>query len=135
MLEQWEADALLAVEKVYSATTVVDLTLGADADYRVEAFDESSSFILDVRRATRNPTKATYQLRYRRDIVLARLCTSVRHTNPDAAVVEPPHLHLYRQGDADKWAVPLEQGSLDDLLRQFCKQVNLPEPDIQGGVL
>ncbi len=99
MLEQWEADALLGVEKMYSHDPVVRLSQGVDYDYQTEAVDEWATFLLDVLRSRRNPRKARYQLRYRRDVVLARLCTSVPHTNPDGEELGAPHLHWYREGD------------------------------------
>ena len=48
-----------------------------------------------------------YQTRARSVIVLARLDFGVEHRNPDGAIVGSPHLNLYREGFADKWAYEL----------------------------
>jgi hypothetical protein len=135
MLEQWEADSLLRASKVYSHSLVVDLSPGADNDYQVESDDSNEFFLLDVRGPGRNPAKARFQLRYRRSIVLARMCIIAPHTNPDGARVDPPHFHLYRENYDVKYAVnvgPYE--SLDAALGDFCERINLPAPTIQGGL-
>lgn len=82
MLQQWQADRLLAVSKIYTASLTVDITPGADHDYQVESDDETAFFLLDVRRSRRNPKNFRVQLRYQRDIVLARLFLSTPHANP-----------------------------------------------------
>lgn len=135
MLQQWEADALVAAEKVYSFGTSVSLSVGTDIDYQVEAVDGTAFFLLDVRRSARDPRACTYQLRYQRDIVLARLCVARSHTNPDQERIDAPHLHRYREGDSDRWATPLEPSTPEELLKLFCGLIGLPEPDIQGGVV
>jgi hypothetical protein len=134
MLEQWRADQLLTVPKVYSATLGVNLRPGVGEDYPVESDDGDDHFLLDVWSSRRNLRKARFQLRYRRDIVLARLCTAKPHGNPDGTDVGSTHLHLYREGDHDKWAS--EVGPFEDVfaaLQFFCKRINLPAPEIQGG--
>lgn len=134
MLEQWHADMLLDADKLYSDSTVIDLSPGVDHNYTIESVD-GDMFIFDVRRGQRNPQKARFQLRYRRDIVLARLCTSVPHTNPDGQVLDAPHLHRYREEYGDRFARQLESATLEDLLLIFCDSIKLARPDIQGGML
>ncbi|WP_157358401.1 hypothetical protein [Amycolatopsis sp. ATCC 39116] len=135
MLEQWRADQLLRVAKVYSLSSPINLAQGADDDYPVESDDGSEHFLLDIWRPKRNVRKARFQLRYRRDIVLARLCTSVPHTNPDGLQLGFPHMHRYRESDGDKWAEKVDGTTdLTSALDYFCKAVNLPAPDLQGGL-
>jgi len=134
MLEQWEADQLLLARKVYSHDTVVDLGYGADNDYQVETDNGLEFFLLDVRGPSRNPSKARFQLRYRRNIVLARMCLAGRHTNPDGERFDGPHFHRYREGYGDKFADPIGcHASPGDALEEFCHRVNLPTPKTQGG--
>jgi hypothetical protein len=135
MLEQWEADRLLRMPKTYSGSLAVDLKQGADDDYQLESSDGTAFFVLDVRRSRRNPRKARFQLRYRREIVLARLCTSVPHMNPDGVRIRFPHLHTYKENFGDKWAEEIDlQGDVASSLEFFCKKINLPAPVIQGGL-
>lgn len=135
MLAQWEADQLLLARKVYSHDTVVDLCCGADNDYQVETDDGTEFFLLDARGPGRNPAKVRFQLRYRRNIVLARMCLAARHTNPDGERFAGPHFHRYREGYDDKFAEPLDDcyASPGDALKEFCRRINLPTPTIQGG--
>jgi uncharacterized protein DUF6978 len=96
MIEQWEADSLLRARKVYSRDLIVDLGRRADADYPVETADGLEHFLLDVRGPGRNPQKARFQLRYRRSIVLARMCLIVPHRNPDGNRIGSHVPHFWR---------------------------------------
>lgn len=69
--------------------------------------DKRENFILDVTRAQIKLTKATFQNRARAAIILMRLdLDGPPHRNPDGEEIPCPHLHIYREGHADKWAVP-----------------------------
>jgi len=135
MLQQWQADQLLAVGKIYTTSLTVDMTPGADYDYQVESDDETAFFLLDIRRSRRNPRNFRVQLRYQRDIVLARFCLSVPHKNPDGERFAGPHFHQYREGYGDKWAQLLPD-SHDPFtaLEYFCGKINLPTPCTKGGL-
>lgn len=62
--------------------------------------------MLDVTRAQIKLTKATYQNRARQAIVLMRLdLDGPPHRNPDGSEILCPHLHVYREGFGDKWAI------------------------------
>jgi hypothetical protein len=134
MLEQWQADRLLSMRKVYTASLAVDTSRGADRDYQLESDDETEFFLLDVRRSRRNPRGFRVQLRYQRDIVLARFCLSAPHTNPDGKYFNGPHFHRYREEFGAKWATSLPS-SYDTVtaLEYFCDQINLPAPESRGG--
>lgn len=135
MLEQEEADYLLRVDKVYSNTKIVDLSPGSSTEYQLEDYDGIEYFFLDVSYSARNANKFRLQLRARRSTVLARLCTAKPHTNPDGIKVYSPHLHRYREGYEDRWAEPVTpfEGPAD-ALEYFCENINLPIPDMQGGL-
>lgn len=135
MLEQWEANRLLATPKIYSSGAVVDLSRGADNDYQVETNDGTEFFLFDVRGPGRNPEKARFQLRYRGSIVLARMCLAVPHTNPDETKIDGPHFHRYREGYDARFAEPC--GPFDGLveaLNYFCDRIILPAPSTDGGM-
>jgi hypothetical protein len=69
------------------------------------SLDNRENFTLDVTRAQIKLTKATYQNRARRAIVLMRLdLDGSPHRNPDGTEIPCPHLHVYREGYGDKWA-------------------------------
>lgn len=135
MLEQWEADHLLSAPKIYSIDMLVEVGRGADNDYQVETDDGLEFFLLDVRGPTRDPERARFQLRYKRDIVLARLCMKARHTNPDGQRFDGPHLHIYQEGFDAKIAEAVGPfDSIEGALISFCRRINLVEPTIQGGL-
>lgn len=99
--------------------------------------------MLDVnRRGKIKLTKCTYQERYAIIEILLRLdIGGPPHENPDGAEVPSPHLHVYREGYGDKWAVPTppEFGNTGDLagtLQDFMQYCRIQEiPAIQRGVV
>jgi len=130
MLAQWEADKLLQLPKVYTVTTTVALTVGVDDDYPVESTDGVDHFLLDISRSRRNPNKARFQLRFRKEVVLARMCTAKPHSNPDGQEVGAPHFHVYREGYGARWAEQLPSfANVATALFAFCDRINLPHPD------
>ncbi len=142
-LSQAEADVLLAMEKrradkhqrIYPAP-------GSRLTIPLISRDRHESFLLDVRRARINLANGTYQTRSRQVVILARLdFGGAPHRNPDGEEVGSPHLHVYREGFADKWAFPLshEQFPKPDNLwhtfEDFMRYCNIASPhDIQKGL-
>jgi hypothetical protein len=103
-----EADALIEMEKC-SADEKVYLfpRPGERISIPLTSPDKRESFMLDVTRAQIKLTKATYQDRARQAIILMRLdLDGPVHRNPDGKEILCPHLHVYREGYGDKWAVP-----------------------------
>ena len=107
-ITQAEADALIAMEK----QCVDDKRLvlpgpGEQLAVSLTSLDKRESSMLDVTRAQIKLTKATYQNRARQAIILMRLdLDGPPHRNPDDKEIPCPHPHIYREGYADKWAVP-----------------------------
>ena len=135
-LTQAEADALLALSKLRIDDKVWDYPgLGGSLSVPLVSSDRRESFLLDIRRGRIDLAKGTYQNRGRQVIVLARLDFGGQpHRNPDDEEIGSPHLHVYREGFADKWAVPLPRDKfprtepwslLLDFLK-FCNVVDAP---------
>lgn len=134
---QAEADRLIALEKKRKDETIWDFPdPGGTLKIPVISVDITEEFLLDVSRGRIILTKATYQTRWQSVVVLARLdLNGPAHRNPDGTEVPCPHLHLYREGFADKWARALNVGEFpgigdlvnacDDFMR-FCAVVELP---------
>jgi len=115
-LTQAEADALIALEKV-KADEVQYLYPGAGGYTVVPlvSVDRTEEFLLDVRRGRIDLSKVTYQNRARQVVILARLdLGGPPHRNPDGAELPCPHLHVYREGYADKWAFALSPEKFSD---------------------
>jgi hypothetical protein len=110
----------------------------------VKSEDGREAFIIDVNRKGKiKISKCTYQERYQSIEILLRLdIDGPTHENPDGAEVPCPHLHIYKEGFAAKWAHALPAGeftdtsdlasTLKDFLR-YCKVRDIP--DVQRGVI
>lgn len=103
------------------------------------SLDKRESFVLDVSRFQIKLTKATFQNRARVAIILYRLdIDGAPHRNPDGQEIPCPHLHRYREGYGDKWAVPAPIDRFPDTtdllstLEAFMKHCNITEaPSVQ----
>jgi hypothetical protein len=142
-ISQVEADALIAMEKhriddrewLFSAP-------GERLAIPLTSIDKREQFMLDVSRGQIKLTKATFQNRARQAIILMRLdLNGPPHRNPDGVEVPCPHLHLYREGYGDKWAIPAEPArysntsDLFSTLDVFMGECNITNrPNIQKGL-
>jgi len=82
-------------------------TLGGSIVVPLISVNKRENFLLDVTRGRINLKKVTYQNRARTAVILARLdIDGAPHENPDGQEIPCPHLHTYREGYGDKWAVP-----------------------------
>lgn len=97
--------------------------------------DKRESFILDIHSGQINLSKITFQNRFRQVIVLVRLdIGGPPHRNPDGVEMQCPHLHVYREGFGDKWALPIPVNKFYDLndhwttLQDFMKYCTIIEP-------
>lgn len=142
-IPQAEADALIAMEKhrvddkewLFSAP-------GERLAIPLISSDKREHFMLDVTRGQIKLTKATYQNRARQAIVLMRLdLDGPPHRNPDGSEIPCPHLHIYRESYADKWAIPapadryLDTLDLFSTFQVFMAQCNVTmPPNIQKGL-
>src|ERR1035441_9933728 len=111
-LTQEEADALMAMEKRrVDEQEWLFPSPGGSTAIPLASVDKRENFMLDVTRAQIRLTKATYQTRARVAIVLMRLdLDGPPHRNPDDAEIPCPHLHIYREMNADKWAIAAHIG-------------------------
>lgn len=136
-LTQAEADALIGLDKHKVDDKAWDYpSLGGRISIPLISGDRRENFLLDLSRGRIDLMKGTYQNRARQVIVLIRLdFGTAPHRNPDGEEIGSPHLHLYREGYADKWArpVPVDRfanpgdawQTLLDFMR-FCNVVTIP---------
>ena len=135
-LTQAEANALIAMAKHRTDDAEWDYPdLGGAISIPLASVDRREQFVLDLRRGRIDLAKGTYQNRGRQVVVLVRLdFGGAPHRNPDGEEIGSPHLHLYRAGYGDKWAVPAPGDrfvDLDDrwlLLHDFMRYCNIIEP-------
>jgi len=135
-LMQHEADALLAMKKHYMGTERFSFPdLGGSLRLLLHSIDKREEFNLDVTRGKILLSKNTFQMRARRAVILARLdLDGPPHRNPDGEELPCPHLHVFREGYGDKWAIPLpdyfrntsDSIRLLDIFMDFCNIVEKP---------
>lgn len=144
VMSQVDADNLIRMEKVKVDNTVWSFPVsGGKIDVPLISTDGKETFSLDIVRGTIKLTKATYQSRARRAIALVRLdLDGPPLRNPDGNEIPCPHLHLYREGFALKWASPPNNdafpnvGDLSATLDDFMRYCNVTDaPIIQRGLL
>ncbi len=130
MLDQNAVDRLLAVAKRLSSLDTIDFpAMGTSLVLDATDFEEREQFKIDVqRKGMRRVAKCTFQERYQQTEILLRVdVDGPMHENPDGDVVPCPHLHVYREGFADKWAYPLpsdkfpDPANLELTLKSFLK--------------
>lgn len=143
-LTQQEANSLLAMDKFYVGTEEFNFpTLGGNLRLPLFSSDDHEEFSLDITRGYIALEKNTFQTRARKAIILARLdLAGPPHRNPDDQEIACPHLHLYREGYGDKWAMPLpnELTNIDDIFdllhafMDYCKIIGKPKIFMQKGL-
>lgn len=142
-LTQDEADALIAMPKQRINNEVAYYpNPGGYLVIPLRSNDKTEDFLLDIRRGRIDLKKATYQNRARKTIVLVRLdLDGAPHRNPDGEDIASPHIHIYREGYGDKWAVSLPPESFSDstdqwtTLLDFMRYCNITEPpNVQKGI-
>lgn len=142
-LTQAEAEALLKMAKHHKENNVY-LFPGFGGTLRIPLVsnDGREEFMLDLSRGRIALTKNTFQTRARKTIVLARIdLGGPPHTNPDGKQVLCPHIHIYREGFGDKWAIPLpdnfsDSSNIGTTLDEFMSYCNInTKPQIQMGII
>ncbi|MBU4304079.1 MAG: hypothetical protein KJ893_00410 [Candidatus Omnitrophica bacterium] len=116
--------------------------LGGRISIPLVSRNKRENFMLDISRGRIDLVKGTYQNRAHQVVVLVRLDFGGQpHRNPDGQEISSPHLHVYREGYGDKWAVSVPQdkfpntGDLWQLLEDFMRYCNVAEPpNIERGL-
>ena len=115
-------------------------TMGSAVLLEATDLDEREQFKFDIqRRGMKKAGKCTFQERYHQTEILVRVdIDGPPHDNPDGETIPCPHLHIYREGYADRWAVPLPIDAFSDptnlelTLRHFLKYCHVESiPQVQ----
>ncbi|HWQ37505.1 MAG TPA: hypothetical protein VNM24_02690 [Burkholderiales bacterium] len=135
-LTQAEADALIAMEKHRATNDRHDFPMrGESLTVPLQSPDKREHFLLDLSRGRIDLLKVKMQNRGRQVFVLVRLdLGGPPHRNPDDTEVPAPHLHVYREGYGDKWAVPVPAERFSNpadlwvTLEEFMRFCNVTQP-------
>lgn len=135
MITQEEYNYIISLEKEFKENERITLESKWSRD--IIATETRDMFILDYYVGTIALTKFTYNKRYRKTIIILRLDSSGRHTNPDGQLFDGPHVHIYRENYGDKWAFPIteigitgeiiEKANALESFLQYCNVINCPE--------
>jgi len=143
-LTQAEAELLMRMAKRFvRPPATISLPAGIDGSYELASPDGREKFLLDVWRGTLRLSKLRFQNRARKIIVLVRLdVNGAPHTNPDGTTLLGTHLHIFREGYDDRWALAVDPdkfSSVDDpgkTFQEFCAFCNIEgAPPIQEVIL
>ncbi len=137
-LTQAEADALIAMAKHRVDNAEWDYPdLGGSISVPLVSANRREQFMLDLRRGRIDLGKGTYQNRGRQVVVLVRLdFGGAPHRNPDGEEIGSLHLHVYREGYGDRWAVVVPSDHFTDpsdvwrTLDDFMRYCNIVEPPV-----
>ncbi len=106
-LEQGIADYLIKLPKHYEGKDRKSFpSIGGKVEFDLFSDDRKEKFILTINQKN-VVLYYTFQTRARNCYVLARLDYGAPHLNPDGTRIGSPHLHIYREGYGDKFAVQL----------------------------
>lgn len=155
MLTQSEADALFAMpKKPKTNDSAIFPHPGGKLLAEFVSVDGREVFLFNITRSS-IAVKCTYQKRARQVEILRRLDISGSpHPNPevDTAPLEfldpyngleipCPHLHIYVEGFADKWAIPAPDDLMNTnadlyaVMKSFLRYCNVQEmPNIERGL-
>ncbi|HAI13766.1 MAG TPA: hypothetical protein DCM28_18815 [Phycisphaerales bacterium] len=142
-LTQTEAHALIAMGKHRSDIEQRTFPMGGESlVVPLHSADRREQFLLDISRARIDLRRGKFQNRARQVVILLRLdFGGPPHRNPDDEEIPCPHLHVYREGYGDKWAIPVPIEyfpRLDDLsqtLDDFMMYCNITQPPyIEAGL-
>ena len=124
MLSQEEADTLInELKEIRNLNGPISFPgPGSYQKLDLVSPDGDHSFIVDIQRKgyMNYIKKCTYQGRFRKDIILLRLdIDGPEHTNPDGEKLPKTHLHVYKEGCGDKFAIPVPPDikDTDDLIQ------------------
>jgi len=142
-LTQDEVDLLIAMKKFKVDDDKWDYPgLGGSVTIPLVSEDKRENFLLDIYRGRIDLSKGTYQNRSRQVVLLVRLDFGGQpHRNPDQEEVPSPHLHIYREGYGDKWAVPVPPDKFPNItdlwqtMNDFMLYCNIVEqPNLNKGL-
>lgn len=156
MLTQSEADALFVMsKKPKSGNSLAFPHAGGKLLAEFVSLDNREIFLFNITRASIAVSKCTYQKRARQVEILRRLdLYGSPHPNPAVETVPfdflapyngleipCPHVHVYVEGFADRWAVPAPTGLLNAnndlyaIMESFLRYCNVQEmPNIERGL-
>jgi len=130
MLTQMEANELISMKKKFENKKQTVLNESFEECFNLISENKQEHFVLDMKQGKIDLKKIKYQNRFDEVIPLVRFESKGIHENPDGTIIKGPHIHIYKEGYGDKFAVPSPFNNPEDVLesiKQFCKYCNIEE--------
>lgn len=147
-LTQNEAVQLFELRKYQVDNISIDFPLqGQSIEIELQNEGGRIRFIADIANANEFVKKATFQMRYKKVVILRRLDFNGNHRNPpenaplpifegyeDYVFNREDHIHFYIEGYGERWALPLlifpeigiiENDDLFEKMQKFFKYCNV----------
>lgn len=112
-----EAKFLIELEKI-ATDRRIDIPVDSKKEHlNLARAEEPNDNIMRIyiKRGKRNINKCSFNVVYNKSIILLRLDIEPGriHQNPDGQDVTNPHLHIYREGYDDRYAIPAPESFVD----------------------
>ena len=112
-----EAKFLIELEKI-ATDRRIDIPDDSKKEHlNLASAEEQNDNIMRIyiKRGRRNINKCSFNVVYNKSIILLRLDIEPGriHQNPDGRDVPNPHLHIYREGYDDRYAIPAPECFVD----------------------
>ena len=146
MLTDKEFRQLMDLRKFFDSPKRVLLPKNNEKSrYNVLSEDPTETFIVDYDRSGSFELRHKTQLRHHQKNVLVRIeVNRSPHMNPNGEILGRNHIHIYREGESDRWAYDLksicpdfhEHMNVVELFQLFCAYCNIEIASIHlQGVL
>lgn len=107
-LSQEQANSLIYMKKEFLNESDLVLNDNFNFERELRSTNKQELFILSLYQGRLDLKKVTYNKRHNKGITLIRIdLTNGQHTNPDGKKIIGPHIHIYKEGYGDSFAIPL----------------------------
>ena len=139
LITQIEYESLMQLLKEFKERN--PLSLKEHWSREIIAPETGDSFMLDFYNGRIEFKKFSINKRYRNTIILIRYCSHGVHTNPDGIQFTGSHLHLYKEGFDDKFAVGIgtigatSSSTIVEVLEKFLDYCKIQRISISATLL
>lgn len=134
-LSQEKANNLIAMDKFFTKNKQRLPQVFEHAKIELSDSAKSITFYFDIDRRGKIELKSTLQNRYETNEILVRLdINGPEHINPDGTKVGRNHIHIYKEGYADRWAYDTDKfgfgvyNSFQEYFFKFCEYCHIQIP-------
>ncbi len=144
MLTQEEADEMIRLRKVFTdkRPLIVNRPYNEKRELKSERQPQETFYLHITQTAIDFGNYSTVVRNFQIPLVRACIDPDKKHPNPDGTLIEGVHLHVYREGYLDRYAIPLPRSQFPDIsiahfIRDFLIYCNIEDVKIndQGSLV